>query len=212
MKKIIVGLIFCGVFLITTIAYAVQPLKLFVDGKFIQPEVSAQLINGRVFVPVRAVAESLGAKVSWDPKEQAVYISRAAVPTDKITLRQWLEKVNNALKQIDQMRSEVTKGTNTEKRDAGYKASSDIDKLIKENLSYMPPDIAQPMHPNFIQLLTIERERYKVYADGIAAALLSNYEMTKRMVGTTEYLANRSGEISSILSAQMETLPRFSTK
>ncbi len=60
----------------TAIVFAVQEIKLIVDGKEIQSDVAPQLINGRVFVPVRSVAEALDAEVEWNEYNQSVTIIR----------------------------------------------------------------------------------------------------------------------------------------
>lgn len=60
----------------TAIASAVQEIKLIVDGKEIQSDIAPQLINGRVFVPVRSVAEALDAEVEWNELNQSVTITR----------------------------------------------------------------------------------------------------------------------------------------
>lgn len=79
MKKFGQGL-FVGVLitllLVSTIALAVDnPIKLIINGREIVPDVTPQLINGRVLVPARFVAEALGAKVDWDQENRAVVIT-----------------------------------------------------------------------------------------------------------------------------------------
>ncbi|MCS5697320.1 copper amine oxidase N-terminal domain-containing protein [Desulfofundulus thermocisternus] len=60
MKKkwiIIVGaVLLVGTF--TTIAFADNPIKLFVNGQEIKPDVPPQLINGRTMVPIKWVFSS----------------------------------------------------------------------------------------------------------------------------------------------------------
>jgi len=51
---------------IATEALAASPIKLVINGREIKPDVPPQLINGRTMVPVRWVAETLGAEVEWD--------------------------------------------------------------------------------------------------------------------------------------------------
>ena len=46
--------------------FAASPIKLIVNGQEIKPDVPPQIINGRTMVPVRWVAEALGANVQWD--------------------------------------------------------------------------------------------------------------------------------------------------
>jgi len=48
-------------------------VPVYVDGKYVGQGV---LIEDRTFVPVRLVAEALGAKVNWDPKTKSVHIYR----------------------------------------------------------------------------------------------------------------------------------------
>ncbi|MFZ5645828.1 MAG: copper amine oxidase N-terminal domain-containing protein [Bacillota bacterium] len=89
-------------------AYAGSPIKIVVNGKQLQPDVAPQVIDGRTMVPIRFVAEALGAKVSWDENNNAVVITTdTADPgqkkqfsgsgndfTEKFTLGEGLVKVN----------------------------------------------------------------------------------------------------------------------
>lgn len=52
---------------------AVLPIPVYVNGKLVGQGV---LIDERTFVPVRVVAEALGAKVTWDPKTKSVHIEK----------------------------------------------------------------------------------------------------------------------------------------
>ena len=56
-------------------AYAGQPVKIFVDGSELHPDVPAQIIGGRALVPLRFVAEALGAEVIWDEQTKSVIIT-----------------------------------------------------------------------------------------------------------------------------------------
>ncbi|MFZ5595858.1 MAG: stalk domain-containing protein [Bacillota bacterium] len=50
----------------------------YVDGKAVELDVPATISNGRTFVPLRFVGESLGAEVSWDEASQTVKVSLGA--------------------------------------------------------------------------------------------------------------------------------------
>lgn len=54
---------------------AAAPIRLFVDGREIAADTPPQIVEGRTLVPVRAVAEALGASVKWDPATQTVTIA-----------------------------------------------------------------------------------------------------------------------------------------
>jgi N-acetylmuramoyl-L-alanine amidase len=53
-----------------------KTITIKVDGKIIETDVEPINVNGRVLVPVRAVAEALGCKVDWDGDTQTVKITR----------------------------------------------------------------------------------------------------------------------------------------
>jgi len=54
-------------------AASLRPIRVLVDDKAL--DVSPQVINNRVMVPYRMVAERLGARVSWDGREKSVIVS-----------------------------------------------------------------------------------------------------------------------------------------
>ncbi|MBG9796817.1 copper amine oxidase N-terminal domain-containing protein [Brevibacillus laterosporus] len=82
MKKMGKKSLFCGVLatalLVSGMAYAAPAIKLMVDGKEVKSDAQAQIINGRVFVPARALAESLGGEVQWDQKDKIVKVKSNA--------------------------------------------------------------------------------------------------------------------------------------
>jgi hypothetical protein len=58
----------------TNIDIQVGNKNLMVNDKTIKMNTAAELKNGRVFIPLRYIAESLDAKVEWDAKTHVVYI------------------------------------------------------------------------------------------------------------------------------------------
>lgn len=71
----VIGVIFGLLIGSVGFANAVTPIKLLINGKYIQCDVPPQNINGRVLVPARFVAEALGASVSWDQVNQTVVVT-----------------------------------------------------------------------------------------------------------------------------------------
>ncbi len=78
MKKFISGFLccamLCSICIFASNLFANQPIDLVVDHKVIQCDVPPQIINGRVMVPARYVAESLGAEVEWSEKYNTVFV------------------------------------------------------------------------------------------------------------------------------------------
>ncbi len=58
------------------VAFASNPVKLFVNGQEIVSDIPAQIIEGRTMVPVRWIAEALGAEVQWDEQNRIVRINK----------------------------------------------------------------------------------------------------------------------------------------
>lgn len=74
-KYLLIGLVTGLIMATATFALAANPIKLIVNGQEIQCDVPPQNINGRVLVPARFIAESLGASVAWDAANNAVVIT-----------------------------------------------------------------------------------------------------------------------------------------
>ncbi len=100
MKKFISGFlccaVLCSVCIFASNLFANQPIDLVVDHKVIQCDVPPQIINGRVMVPARYVAEALGAEVEWSEKYNTVFIYSNKKPSAQATQtvqEQQLEKL-----------------------------------------------------------------------------------------------------------------------
>lgn len=72
MKRRIIGLtLMLGLF-ITSLCYGADDIKITVDGRDIESDTPAQIVDGRTFVPLRAIFEALDAEVEWDGTEKSV--------------------------------------------------------------------------------------------------------------------------------------------
>lgn len=52
-----------------------KPIKLLIEGKEVQADVPPVMVDNRVMVPIRVIAESLGADVNWNEEKNAVLIN-----------------------------------------------------------------------------------------------------------------------------------------
>ncbi|GAA4830809.1 hypothetical protein GCM10023310_04880 [Paenibacillus vulneris] len=80
-----------------------QKILIYLNGKE-KTDWNPQFIDGRVYVPVRSIAESLGAKVSWDDQRHAVDINAdikmiASIPEEETYLYA-LNKADNLYKDL----------------------------------------------------------------------------------------------------------------
>jgi hypothetical protein len=97
MKKFLAGLL-VGLLLATAMpALAAQYqgydiVKVLVNGKEVQSDIPAIMVNGRTMVPLRFVSEALGAKVTWDEANwQAQIEGKVFPPADKITIQSTIQ-------------------------------------------------------------------------------------------------------------------------
>lgn len=77
MKKWSVALVALALLIgLTAQVWAARPIKLIVNGVVTATDVAPQIIKGRVMVPVRWVAQALGANVAWEEETQSVKIEK----------------------------------------------------------------------------------------------------------------------------------------
>jgi len=60
------------------LASAHLPVQVLVDGKELEAKRPPQIVEGTVLVPVRTLAEALGATVDWDAKTRTVHVDNRA--------------------------------------------------------------------------------------------------------------------------------------
>lgn len=153
-KRFSVGLpvgLLVGLILVTaSFALAGQPIKLIINGKEIQCDVPPQMINGRVMVPARFVAEPLGAEVLWDSAYNAVNIK-----SQKATLseNEWSSQLTDIIK------NKLPKVLNDDSLSDRGKALK-IAGIIKDNLAYAPPETLRFEHYCFIQYLFAKQQMF----------------------------------------------------
>ena len=105
---------------------AESPIRLLINGQYINCDVQPQIINGRTMVPVSIISTALGATVSWDENTQTVIINGQGyvAPSNSNTsntvnntttksseMQEFLgynNKVNNILAEIDYLLSKET--------------------------------------------------------------------------------------------------------
>lgn len=76
MKKFITGFLSGAIVFGSIGAFAAtSEIKLIINGQVVQSDAPPQIINGRTMIPLRSIAEALGAKVEWDSQNRAVIVT-----------------------------------------------------------------------------------------------------------------------------------------
>lgn len=81
----------------TSIASQSKPIKVTLDGTYINFDVQPTEINGRVLVPVRAIFEALGAKVDWNESKNEVIATKGDVTIRLYKDNTTMYRNNNAI-------------------------------------------------------------------------------------------------------------------
>ncbi|MGW8958515.1 stalk domain-containing protein [Paenibacillus sp. NPDC055715] len=78
MKRVIkvglAGILLTSVFSAGAYAATIAP-KVFVHGHSVESGAAPKIINGSVYVPLRAISDGLGADIQWDNKSKSVYVN-----------------------------------------------------------------------------------------------------------------------------------------
>lgn len=77
-------------------------MKVVVNGNAIAPEVPAQIIDGSTLLPLRSVAESLGASVEWDQNTYSAIINSNNTSANNKT-----DTIVSVVKKIKEMGAEL---------------------------------------------------------------------------------------------------------
>lgn len=86
--------------LIGNIAYAVEPIKVYIENSRLDMEVSPQIQNGRTLVPLRAIFEALGADINWDPVTRTVTGTKDETVVT-LTIDSKTAYINGSAKELD---------------------------------------------------------------------------------------------------------------
>lgn len=94
-----------GILAASAYVYASENIRIVVNGVEIESDVSPEIINGRVMVPIRWVSEALNANVHWDKNSRQVNVSTSSTQRDtsQLTFEEQLNqiKVPDAGLQLD---------------------------------------------------------------------------------------------------------------
>ncbi len=176
-KWIFLSIFLLLVTLIAEIAFASNPIMLFINGQEIKPDVPPQIINGRTMVPIRWVAEALGADVEWDGKNRQVKVNQ--LPDV------WQDEVGFTSQEWIRIRNQVTRFIIAfdERDEAGRElVSSNFDSNL------VGPEVVIPIggfYPAVIDYKFIDaryeagdlvRIRVRVYEKGLDGLIYQNWD------------------------------------
>lgn len=71
---IVASLVIINLLIASSLTFASETIKILVNGTLIEPDVPAQIINGRTMAPIRFVSQALDANVDWDSNSKTVII------------------------------------------------------------------------------------------------------------------------------------------
>ncbi len=63
-------------------AYAKTDVEVVVNGEILVSDAEAEIVDDRTFVPLRAIAEQMGAEVEWNQKTMGIKLKKDGIETD----------------------------------------------------------------------------------------------------------------------------------
>ncbi len=118
MKKLVTVL--AVIFVLTSAAvcaYAKTNVEVVVNGEMLVSDTEAEIVDDRTFVPLRAIAEQLGAEVEWKQETRGIKLKKDGLETDLA---------------IDSLSATVTKGESV------TPAMLDAAPYIKDDRTFVP--------------------------------------------------------------------------
>lgn len=203
-KSIIVVSLAVLLFVCTAAALAGNPLKLVVNGQEIKPDVPPQIVDGRTMVPVRWVAEALGAEVEWNQQNNTVnintpdYISgNLQADSDIAAVVKMVEQFGSKLKNVSLLAPEdVVKKSIQE--NYGDLVSPALLSQWQNDLVNAPGRVSSSPWPERIEILDLEKAgdlKYEIKGDIIkmtSVEMVNGGEAGKKpVVLTAEKIADR---------------------
>lgn len=171
------------VFVLTAAALADDTVKLFVNGREIESDVSPQIINGRTMVPIRWAAEALGAEVEWDGINRVVTISSAV--SDAVHVVELADKFGQVIKNVSLTAPEEMVKKSLQDNYGELVASALLNQWQKEPQN-APGRVSSSPWPERIDILQLEK-----LPDGVYLINGEIIEMTSSEMVSGGYSAKR---------------------
>ena len=99
-KALTLILAFCIIFSFGALAADGERVTVYVGGEKIQPDVTAKIVNSRTMLPLRAVFEAIGAKVSYEEETETVTAEKDGTVV-KLVIGSDIMTVNGEEKKLD---------------------------------------------------------------------------------------------------------------
>ena len=96
----IISLVLMFMFLFTTFALAADPIRIYTNNKELTLDTNPVIQEGRTLVPLRAIFDSLGAKVDWNAETKTV-TGITDTQTVKLTINNKTAYINNKRTTLD---------------------------------------------------------------------------------------------------------------
>lgn len=141
----------------TTVKVAANATAFDVNGKSTALDVPAQIMNGSMMLPLRAIGEAAGANVSWDGASKTVSINTSAADVNSLVAASdylvayskatsQLDDVKKLWKELESLNGEITATELQNYRVKLYNAGESV-KSVKAAVERLtPPDNLKELH------------------------------------------------------------------
>lgn len=217
MSKKIFVILTLVVFLVgaVTSVYGFSPVKLLIDNKEVQTDVLPQIVEDRLLVPLRVIAESLGAEVNWDEESNSVTVESKEIQS----LQMQVQRLESALAPFEPLTAAKTWAEGIKMRNGALQYAVMSPELKKEKQadfaeSYWSTGTSSPWVKEY---QVVEKEKadaetylYQInftYTDSTAATFVTQEYITVKKFDNNWFVASLAekpdiiGEITEVTNS-----------
>lgn len=170
-RRWLVGMVVGLIFIFPSVAFASEQLRVIVNGKEVQFDVQPQIVDGRIMVPLRFVAQALGAEVNWDAERNTVEIKSQgnAQSVQHDSVAQWEQKTEDIMNKVISVGRNLSKALEEQ---ADYlqlskianETALNINPILQQALAIIPPPEKKEAHNFLIEYIKAKEGYYNAYS------------------------------------------------
>ena len=103
--------------------------------KIVPIDTAAKIIDGRVYLPIRAVLEAFNSTVGWDEKSQNVVVTTGNTPDGINDEEEWFEEQQKRIEEEIKQRQEEREREEEERRKEQEERQEELDRWREETLA-----------------------------------------------------------------------------
>lgn len=190
-------------------------VKVRVNGNEIKPEVPAQIINGSTLLPLRAVSESLGANVTWNPDNYSVDVNLPTPSNYTIKLYSKIQHQYFLIYNLSNVSLVVNQAMSMSLQNSSYLSTANnyLNQYINDYNSTLQEEnnLVAIANPEIISDMNVMLSQFNNSINYYKSAYdsLSKYAISGSYSDSQNFLSNNSNALQATNSAGIQAETKF---